>query len=148
MVRDGPEDRVAAVAWWQRAARQKDAEARMWLGHAPPCRISLAYTFRVSPLDSLGACTGFDWDQANVEKNWESHRVAFWEAEEVFFNEPLLVRSDATRSKLEARHMTLGITDAGRLLFISFTVRRHLIRVISARDMTRKEAITYAHLKA
>jgi uncharacterized DUF497 family protein len=55
---------------------------------------------------------------------------------------------DATHSKLEARHMALGITDAGRLLFISFTVRRHLIRVISARDMTRKEAITYAHLKA
>lgn len=102
----------------------------------------------MSPLDPLGACTGFDWDQANVEKNWESHRVAFWEAEEVFFNEPLLVRSDATHSKLEARHLALGITDAGRLLFISFTVRRHLIRVISARDMTRKEAITYAHLKA
>ena len=44
--------------------------------------------------------------------------------------------------------MALGTTDAGRLLFISFTVRRHLIRVISARDMTRKEANTYAHLKA
>jgi len=74
--------------------------------------------------------------------------LAFWEAEEVFFNEPLLVRPDPTHSKREVRHMALGTTDAGRLLFISFTVRRHLIRVISARDMTRKEANTYAHLKA
>jgi len=102
----------------------------------------------VSPIDPIDACTGFDWDQANVEKNLESHRVPFWEAEEVFFNEPLLVRPDPTHSKSEPRPMVLGTTDAGRLLFISFTVRRHLIRVISARDMTRKEAITYAHLKA
>ena len=102
----------------------------------------------MSPPDPLDGCTGFDWDQANVEKNWESHRVTFWEAEEVFFNEPLLVRPDPTHSKREARHMALGTTDAGRLLFISFTVRRHLIRVISARDMTRKEAVHYAHLKA
>ena len=102
----------------------------------------------MNPPDPLDACTGFDWDQANVEKNWESHRVTFWEAEEVFFNEPLLVRPDATHSKREVRHMALGTTDAGRLLFISFTVRRHLIRVISAREMTRKEANTYAHLKA
>ena len=102
----------------------------------------------MSTPDPLDACSGFDWDQANVEKNWEGHRVTFWEAEEVFFNEPLLVRPDKAHSKRELRHVALGSTDAGRLLFISFTVRRHLIRVISARDMTRKEAITYAHLKA
>ena len=102
----------------------------------------------MSTPDPLDACTGFDWDQANVEKNWEGQRVTFWEAEEVFFNEPLLVRPDKAHSKRELRHRALGSTDAGRLLFISFTVRRHLIRVISARDMTRKEAITYAHLKA
>ena len=102
----------------------------------------------MSTPDPLDACTGFDWDQANVEKNWEGQRVTFWEAEEVFFNEPLLVRPAKAHSKRELPHMALGSTDAGRLLFIGFTVRRHLIRVISARDMTRKEAITYAHLKA
>lgn len=102
----------------------------------------------MSPPDPLDACTGFDRDQANVEKNRESHRVAFWEAEEVFFNDPLLVRPVPSHSKREVRHMALGTTDAGRLLFISFTVRRRLIRVISARDMARKEAMTYAHLKA
>ena len=102
----------------------------------------------MSPADPLDGCTGFDWDQANVEKNWEAHRVTFWEAEEVFFNKPLLVRPDKAHSKHELRHLALGTTDAGRLLFISFTIRRHLIRVISARDMTRKETVNYAHLKA
>ena len=111
-------------------------------------RIFHAYTSLVVTPDLLDRCTGFDWDEANVEKNWSSHRVTFWEAEEVFFNEPLLLRPDEVHSKLERRFMALGSTDAGRLLFMSFTVRRHLIRVISARDMTRREASTYAHLKA
>ena len=100
------------------------------------------------PDDPLDSATGFDWDEANVEKNWERHRVAFWEAEELFFNEPLLVRLDAAHSGRERRHVALGHTDAGRHLFIAFTVRRHLVRVISARDMTRKEIKIYDHAKA
>ncbi len=98
--------------------------------------------------DPLDGCIGFDWDDANLEKNWERHRVAFWEAEEVFFNEPLLVRADAGHSERERRYLALGHTDAGRLLFISFTICRHLVRVISARDMTRKETRSYAYGKA
>jgi uncharacterized protein len=98
--------------------------------------------------DPLDGCSGFDWDDANVEKNWDRHRVAFWEAEEIFFNEPLLVRSDIGHSERERRYLALGHTDTGRHLFISFTIRRHLIRVISARDMTRKETRTYVHTKA
>lgn len=98
--------------------------------------------------DLLEGCTGFDWDQGNVDKNWELHRVAFWESEEVFFNEPLVVRSDLPHSTHEGRYVALGRTDAGRLLFLSFTVRRSLIRIISARDMTRREARTYEHTKA
>ena len=98
--------------------------------------------------DLLDACTGFDWDAANLEKNWERHRVAFWEAEEVFFNEPLLLGPDPGHSARELRYFALGHTDAGRLLFLAFTIRRHLVRVISARDMTRKETRAYAHVKA
>ena len=97
---------------------------------------------------SLGECIGFEWDEGNVDKNWITHRVAFWEAEEVFFNEPLVVRTDAAHSASERRHLALGITDAGRRLFISFTVRNQLIRVISARDMTRKESRVYEEVKA
>ena len=98
--------------------------------------------------DLLDQCIGFDWDAANLEKNWERHHVAFWEAEEAFFNKPLLVGPDPDHSERERRFFALGQTDAGRPLFLAFTIRRHLVRVISARDMTRKETRTYAHTKA
>lgn len=91
---------------------------------------------------------GFEWDSGNVEKNWHLHRVAFWEAEEVFLNEPLVLRSDPKHSGSEPRYLALGQTDGGRLLFVSFTVRHPLIRVISARDMNHKEARAYERTKA
>jgi len=98
--------------------------------------------------DPLEGCTGFDWDDGNVDKNWLLHRVAFWEAEEVFFNAALVVRSDSSHSAAEARFLALGVTDAGRRLFISFTVRLPLVRIISARDMTRRETRAYDNAKA
>ena len=98
--------------------------------------------------DPLQGCTGFDWDDGNLEKNWQRHQVTFWEAEETFFNEPLVVSSDRGNSEVEQRYLALGQTDSGRLLFISLTVRGSLIRVISARDMTRKEAQAYEQGKA
>ena len=98
--------------------------------------------------DPLAGCTGFDWDDGNVDKNWDLHHVAFWEAEEVFFNEPLVIRADPAHSGGESRYVALGRTDSGRLLFLSFTVRRSLIRIISARNMTRRESNTYDHIKA
>lgn len=102
----------------------------------------------MDPADPLDTCTGFDWDEGNLEKNWQRHRVPFWEAEEVFFNEPLLVRIDREHSTSEPRYLALGQADSGRRLFISFTRRGELIRVISARDMTRKELRAYEQAKA
>ncbi len=99
-------------------------------------------------MDPLEGCSGFDWDEGNVDKNWDLHRVAFWEAEEVFFNEPLLVRTDRKSGGTETRYVALGQTDAGRCLFLSFTIRGALIRIISARDMTRREVSTYEQKKA
>jgi uncharacterized protein len=90
-------------------------------------------------------CIGFDWDDANSRKNWESHRVTQEEAEDVFFNDPIVVRSDVHHSAREKRFYVLGKTDRGRLLFVAFTVRRNLIRVISARDMSAKEMRVYAN---
>ena len=101
----------------------------------------------MSGSDPLESCTGFDWDDGNVEKNWTRHRVAFWEAEEVFFNEPLVVGSDRSHPAGEPRYLALGRSDSGRRLFLSFTIRRFLIRIISARDMTRKEVSRYEHPK-
>jgi hypothetical protein len=93
--------------------------------------------------DPLEGCVGFDWDDANVEKNWERHRVSPEEAEDVFFQEPLVLRSDVRHSGAEKRYYVLGQTATGRHLFMSFTIRRKLIRVISARDMNRQEEELY-----
>lgn len=93
--------------------------------------------------DPLENCIGFDWDEANAGKNWESHRVSMEEAEDVFFHEPLVVRSDTRHSRSEKRYYALGQTAHGRRLFLVFTVRRKLIRVISVRDMNRNESEAY-----
>ncbi len=86
---------------------------------------------------------GFDWDKGNIEKNWLSHKVLFTEAEEVFFNKPLLLYPDQKHSSIEDRYYVLGKTDNNRYLFIVFTIRNNLIRVISVRDMSRKEKSIY-----
>lgn len=91
----------------------------------------------------LSECTGFDWDEYNSVKNWEKHRVAPAECEQAFLNQPLVVADDEGHSTQEPRHYALGRTDAERTLFIVFTVRRKNIRVISARDMSRKERKVY-----
>jgi uncharacterized DUF497 family protein len=86
---------------------------------------------------------GFEWDEGNSRKSLEKHDVSQAEAEQVFFNEPLLIVEDVSHSSDEIRLHGLGQTDAGRLLHISFTLRGKLIRVISARTMHRKERLRY-----
>ena len=86
---------------------------------------------------------GFDWSGGNAEKNWESHRVTPLEAEQVFFNTPLLSGADPAHSQRESRFYALGQTDEGRELFIAFTMRGRRLRVVSARDMSRKERRVY-----
>ncbi len=99
----------------------------------------------MSEKDRLAACTGFDWDEENAVKNWERHRVTPEEAEDVFFHDPFVMRSDLPHSKREKRYRSLGKTGRGRKLFIAFTIRRRLIRIISARDMSRRELEDYEH---
>lgn len=84
---------------------------------------------------------GFDWDAGNARKSTDKHDVSQAEAEQVFFNEPLLTVPDMKHSAAEQRIHALGRTDDGRLLHITFTLRDKdtKIRVISARDMSRKE---------
>jgi uncharacterized DUF497 family protein len=90
-------------------------------------------------MNPLLECVGFDWDAGSSGKNWVKHRVTDSECEEVFFNSPFVVRRDSEHSDEEARYYALGQSDRSRLLFVVFTIRGKLIRVISARDMTRKE---------
>ena len=92
----------------------------------------------------FSAILGFEWDAGNERKN-EKHGVSTAEAEQVFFNAPLLLLDDAAHSLDEARFHALGKTDEGRQLHITFTLRQSgaLIRVISARDMHKKERSIY-----
>lgn len=92
----------------------------------------------------LSKVIGFEWDEGNARKN-EHHGVSMAEAEQVFFNAPLLALPDAKHSVAEPRFHALGKTNEGRRLHISFTLRDNgqLVRVISARDMHRKERVIY-----
>jgi uncharacterized DUF497 family protein len=91
----------------------------------------------------LANCTGFDWDAGNATKNWDLHRVSQAECEQPFFNRPILVAVDASHSAEERRYAALGQTIAGRRLSIVFTIRGRLVRVISARNMSRRERRLY-----
>jgi len=87
---------------------------------------------------------GFDWDEGNSRKS-DRHGVSMAEAEQVFFSIPVLMLPDSAHSQAEPRYHALGKTIEGRRLHVTFTLRESgkLIRVISARDMSRKERKHY-----
>lgn len=85
----------------------------------------------------------FDWDEGNLDKNWLKHKVSNSECEEILFNQPLLIAEDEKHSQTESRYRALGKTENNRLLFISFTIRKNKIRIISARNMSREEKRIY-----
>ncbi len=96
----------------------------------------------------LADCTGFQWDAGYADKNWRAHRVSQAEAEQVFFNRPVVIAPDFGHSDREVRLAALGKTTAGRRLSIVFTVRGTLVRVISARDMGRRDRRLYGAVEA
>ena len=81
----------------------------------------------------------FEWDDGNSEKRWARHSVRPSECEELFGEQPLLLADDLSHSRREPRFLALGKKRAGRRLLVVFTVRLRRLRVISARDMSRKE---------
>lgn len=85
----------------------------------------------------------FDWDKANINKNWEKHKVNYKEAEEIFVNKPLKILRDIKHSQREERFIAFGITNKNRKLYIVFTIREETIRIISARDQSKKEGKFY-----
>jgi len=93
----------------------------------------------------LDQIAGFDWDDGNSRKSADKHDVSQAEAESMFFNDPLIVVEDARHSERERRFNALGKTSQNRLLHITFTLRQNgtMIRVISARDMHRRERKAY-----
>ena len=94
----------------------------------------------------LRGLKGFQWDEANWRKSELKHGVAAAEAEEVLLNEPLC-QVDERNSRDEQRYLVLGVTNDRRHLLVAFTVRRTLVRVNSARPMSRKERVAYEKTK-
>ena len=84
----------------------------------------------------------FDWDDSNIDKNLK-HNVQNWECEQVFFNDPIIILDDPKHSITEDRFAAFGQTDWRRQLVVVYTKRCSKIRVISARDMNRKEKQLY-----
>jgi uncharacterized DUF497 family protein len=93
----------------------------------------------------LDQIAGFDWDNGNSRKSADKHDVSQAEAESVFFNDPLIVIEDVKHSETERRLHALGKTAQNRLLHITFTLGQSatMVRVISARDMNKKERKVY-----
>jgi uncharacterized DUF497 family protein len=112
-------------------------------GHAmaSPALDQEAYDDYIRCMIDWARVEGFEWDRGNARKSDDKHGVTQAEAEQVFFNQPLLIVVDPRHSLHEARFHGLGRTDAGRPLRVTFTLRGAAtrIRVISARDMSRKE---------
>lgn len=94
-------------------------------------------------LDVLSKSIGSEWDEHNSNKIWIKHHVSPSECEQTFFNVPLIIFDDIDHSAIEKRYYALGCTDGTKYLFIAFTLRNKKIRVISARNMNRKERKEY-----
>ncbi len=93
--------------------------------------------------DLVAVCSGFDWDDANAVKIRRKHAIVPEECEEAFENAPLVFADDPRHSTRETRYRVIGQTNAGHILFMVFTIRDNLIRVISARRANRKERKEY-----
>lgn len=109
-----------------------------------PCLMCIAMHTTLTMI-ATDAVAGFDRDEGNTRKN-EKHGGTQAETEGVFLHRPLVLAPDAAHSSVgEPRFHALGVTGAGRRLHLTFTIRRNgsLIRVISARDMHRKERAIY-----
>ena len=84
----------------------------------------------------------FEWDEGNIGKN-KKHNVEDKEVEEVFLDEYRVIYKDVFHSKDEERFILLGKTQRDRLLYVAFTIRKNKIRIISARDINKKEVHIY-----
>ncbi|MCX7840598.1 MAG: BrnT family toxin [Anaerolineae bacterium] len=87
--------------------------------------------------------TRFEWNDAKAIKNLRKHRISFDEAATVFDDPMLITFIDEEHSLDEECYITIGLSNLGRLLVVAHTERAR-IRIISARQATKKEAKFYA----
>lgn len=94
-------------------------------------------------MENLTTLSEFEWDKGNRGKNLERHGVTDMECEEVFFDPKKKIIKDIKHSQEEGRYILIGQTRFQRLLFVIFTARNNKVRVISARDLNKKEIYLY-----
>ncbi len=85
----------------------------------------------------------FDWDEWNITKNLKKHRVVQDEMEQIFTDPGKRIFRDIFHSRKEDRYIIIGMTDKHRVLYGVFTLRKKRVRIISARDLNRKERNLY-----
>lgn len=85
----------------------------------------------------------FAWDPEKARNNLRKHGVAFTEAATVFRDRLSVTISDPDHSNIENRFITIGLSVSDRLLMIAHTDRENGTRIISARELTRKERKGY-----
>jgi uncharacterized DUF497 family protein len=86
----------------------------------------------------------FEWDPRKTASNLAKHGVSFDDAKTVFEDDFFLVFADPDHSTEESRFIIMGQSKQGRLLVVAYTERSDTIRIISAREATRRERKTYA----
>ena len=84
----------------------------------------------------------FEWDPAKAAENLQRHGASFEEAA-TFGNQLARTYEDPDHSQAEARELTFGLSRAGRALVVAHCERRDRVRIISAREMTRREKRDY-----
>ncbi|MBP7967062.1 BrnT family toxin [Candidatus Woesebacteria bacterium] len=85
----------------------------------------------------------FQWDPGNRDKNFLKHSVSNTEIEEAFYDQKKKIFKDKIHSGKEERYRIIAKTNTSRLLFIVFTIRDTHVRIISARDLNKKEEYLY-----
>lgn len=94
-------------------------------------------------METLPEPVNFEWDEGNIHKSRAKHGVENTEAEEALFDGGAKIFNDALHSGREERFILLGRTKNDRVLFVVFAVRSGKIRIISARDVDKKERRLY-----
>ena len=92
---------------------------------------------------TLKEVSGFEWDEGNKNKSLAKHAVSNEECEEIFFDYNKDIQGDALHSVNKERYILIGKTKQNRVLYAVFTIRKNKIRVISARDINKKERKLY-----
>ncbi len=85
----------------------------------------------------------FEWDEEKAAANLAKHKVSFEEARAVFDDSLYVDFYDPDHSSEEHRYIIIGESGRGRLLLVSYTERGDMIRLISAREVTRSEREAY-----